>query len=473
MYRRFYTSLLLVSALILFVFAILAAYRETSPEWKVYRSEYRKLFIEKAPDEFMREQAESIDFRVQQVYLGRLNRIDRCTNCHLGVENPIMADVELPYRQHSGDLLDNHPVNEFGCTVCHNGQGRATNRKDAHGLERDTHWDYPILPAKYIQSSCAKCHDLAMLEQFGALSIVKGEKLFREKGCQGCHKLDGVGGVLGKPLDGIGSQPFAYFPMRHIEGEKTAYNWLKEHFDDPRAIVPESEMRIVGMTDEDAELLTTFVLTIRSTEIQKDYRRIREAPFRELDGESLYGMYCIACHTSGQHSIYDEIFRRTIPAIMNPAFLKVADDGQLKKFIEDGREDTPMTDWKADAAGLTDEEINRIVAFLSANRPEEEQDPFGLSIYEGDVQHGEQLYKVRCALCHGENGRGGEGVLGISLTNPVVQNADPEFLLLTVRDGRRGTPMIPFGTQGVKLSDQDIVDVVAYVRTFRIKKDLK
>ena len=129
MYRRFYTSLLLVSALILFVFAILAAYRETSPEWKVYRSEYRKLFIEKAPDEFMREQAESIDFRVQQVYLGRLNRIDRCTNCHLGVENPIMADVELPYRQHSGDLLDNHPVNEFGCTVCHNGQGRATNRK--------------------------------------------------------------------------------------------------------------------------------------------------------------------------------------------------------------------------------------------------------------------------------------------------------------------------------------------------------
>jgi mono/diheme cytochrome c family protein len=62
---------------------------------------------------------------------------------------------------------------------------------------------------------------------------------------------------------------------------------------------------------------------------------------------------------------------------------------------------------------------------------------------------------------------GGKNLLGISLVTPVVKEADPEFLLLTVRDGREGTPMIPFGSSGINLSDQDILDVVGYVRTIK------
>jgi mono/diheme cytochrome c family protein len=68
--------------------------------------------------------------------------------------------------------------------------------------------------------------------------------------------------------------------------------------------------------------------------------------------------------------------------------------------------------------------------------------------------------------------RGGEGYLGIDLTNPVIQSADPEFLAITIRDGRAGTTMVPFGSKGLKLSDQEIADVVAYLRTFaRMKHD--
>jgi len=468
MYRRFYSSLLLVSGIVLLIFAVLAAVREMSPEWKGYQKQYKRLFLEKAEGEFMRKKARAESIEIRQIYLGALDRIDRCTSCHLGVENPLMADARLPFGNHSGEYLENHPINEFGCTVCHYGQGRATNAREAHGIDHEAYWNYSITPLKYIESSCALCHDLEMLEDNGAVSVVKGERLFRKKGCKGCHKLDNVGGILGKPLDGIGSQPTAYFSMRHIKGERTSYAWFKEHFDDPRAVVPNSEMRVVGLQDEEADHLTTFILTLRSGEISKKYRRIKAALPKEMTGQDLYEMYCIACHTSGEFSIYDEIFGRTIPAIRNSAFLRVADDRQLKRFIEDGRAETPMTDWKEDAAGLTDDEISRIVEYLAQDRPDEVSTPFGFSIDDGDQVRGKDLYEVRCALCHGTDGRGGLGILGINLTSPVVKRADPEFLLLTVRDGRAGTPMVPFGEKGVNLSDSDILDVVAYVKSLPV-----
>ena len=131
-----------------------------------------------------------------------------------------------------------------------------------------------------------------------------------------------------------------------------------------------------------------------------------------------------------------------------------------------------MTAWKADAAGLTNEEIDKIVNYITMNRPEEKPGPFGFSGLETDVKHGMDLYKIRCAFCHSEGGKGGKGFLGINLRNPVVQQADPEFLAITVRDGREGTPMVPFGMKGLKLENQDIADIVAYVRTLS-KKNIK
>ncbi len=63
---------------------------------------------------------------------------------------------------------------------------------------------------------------------------------------------------------------------------------------------------------------------------------------------------------------------------------------------------------------------------------------------------------------HGYRGQGG---VGLNLRNPVVQEADPEFLALTARDGREGTPMAAFGKEGLGLRKQDIVDLIAYVKT--------
>ena len=467
-YRKFYSVLIFISGLLLFVFTLFVAYKELSPEWKNYQAEYKELLIKKAKDGAVKVIARSLDFKIPQIYLGSRKKVDRCTSCHMGVENPLMVNVPIVYKQHSGDYLEDHPADRFGCTICHNGQGRATSTKEAHGTGRDIYWDYPIIPFKYIQSSCAQCHDFEMLKQNGAEIVAEGEKLFRERGCKGCHKLNGVGGLLGKALDNIGSQPFAYFPMRYVKGERTVYSWHRQHFADPRNMVPESEMRAF-LNDEESDFLTTYILTLKS-EDQK-FICIRQSRKEVMDGESLYKMYCIACHTTGKYSVYDEIFKRTIPAVMNPAFLKTVDNKLLKKIIEEGRGQTPMTAWKADAAGLADGEINRIIKYITRNRPKEKPEPFQFSKFKGNIGQGEELFKVRCARCHGAEGEGGEDFLGISLKNPVVEKeADPEFIAITIRDGRKGTPMAAFGKNGVGLEDQTIVDIVTYVRALSSEK---
>ena len=471
MYKTFYTWMMLLSGAVLLIYSLFAGYESARPEWMGYQKEYKEQLIERTKDDKLREKAKTLKLEIQQIYLDSLERVDRCTNCHLGVENPLMAGAELPLKQHSGDYLEFHPVDRYGCTICHNGQGRATNKKEAHGVGHETHWDKPITPFDFIQSSCASCHDLEMLMSIGVDKIVRGERLFRDRGCKGCHKLDGVGGVLGDSLDGVGSQPAAHFPMKYIEGEKTLYTWLKEYFDDPRNIVLESEI-LANLSDEESDLLTTYVLSLKSDEAPREYRRIREA--RDLeetwnDGEALYKMYCVACHLTGKDSIYDEVFKRTIPAIMNPSFLKAADDRLLKMLISEGRAGTPMTSWKTSAAGIPDEGIDKIIEYVTRDRPAgEKPEAFEFARYNGDVEYGEELFRVRCVSCHGGKGEGG---VGLNLRNPLVQKEiDPAFLAVTVRDGREGTHMAAFGKEGVGLPDQNIVDLITYIRTLSSKE---
>ena len=106
-------------------------------------------------------------------------KVDRCTSCHLGIDNPDFADVPQPYTTHPNlDLYitsaSPHPMDNFGCTSCHAGRGRGTSFvssthtpntpedkerwKDEYDWEKMHHWLQPMLPTRYTQASCFKCH---------------------------------------------------------------------------------------------------------------------------------------------------------------------------------------------------------------------------------------------------------------------------------------------------------------------------
>jgi cytochrome c oxidase cbb3-type subunit 3 len=100
----------------------------------------------------------------------------------------------------------------------------------------------------------------------------------------------------------------------------------------------------------------------------------------------------------------------------------------------------------------------------------------------GNVAHGKQLFAQDCAVCHGDHGQGGKGT-GVTFSRPrdlpilapalnnagFLASATDTMIKHTLLEGRKGTPMNPF--KGKKVKDQDINDIVAYVRSF--EKDLK
>src|SRR5262245_42884766 len=151
--------------------------------------------------------------KIQQVVLEEFDRnnfnepvprVDRCTSCHAGINKAGFDDQPNPWKTHPRRevLLAKHPPEKFGCTPCHNGQGPAVNSPDqAHGnfvVEHDGHSmvenvefiEHPLNRGEKVESNCIRCHaGVQHLE--GADAIGRGELLFQELGCHGCHLTEG------------------------------------------------------------------------------------------------------------------------------------------------------------------------------------------------------------------------------------------------------------------------------------------
>ena len=84
----------------------------------------------------------------------------------------------------------------------------------------------------------------------------------------------------------------------------------------------------------------------------------------------------------------------------------------------------------------------------------------------GNPTRGLSLFLRNCAGCHGMNGRGG---IAPEIGNSVFQQAaTDDFIVRTIRNGRAATAMPGFQRpEAPALNDQDIADVLAYLRTLR------
>ncbi len=135
------------------------------------------------------------------------------------VKVTVVRGLPQPYSSHPRlDLfvgsLSPHTVAKFGCSVCHEGQGSATDfRWTSHtpntpeqqdewvrkyGWFNNHHWIYPMTPARFSESTCLKCHhnvsELELATQFDeppAPKLVAGYHLIRQYGCYGCHEING------------------------------------------------------------------------------------------------------------------------------------------------------------------------------------------------------------------------------------------------------------------------------------------
>lgn len=80
-------------------------------------------------------------------------------------------------------------------------------------------------------------------------AVQAGKRLYAELGCSGCHQIHGEGAAVGPDLSYV--------------GDKRDAQWLKQHFKDPRSLVPESFMPPYHLSEQELDELTAYMLSLR------------------------------------------------------------------------------------------------------------------------------------------------------------------------------------------------------------------
>lgn len=287
----------------------------------------------------------------------------------------------------------------------------------------------------------------------GAPRLMAAKALAHRLGCRGCHPIHGIGGQDGPDLSDSGRKPVGELDYSGVRGPHTLASWQREHLLEPGRVVPGSLMPNLDLTEDQAELLTLYVLSLRQRvipEAQVPRDRVRALHLGErdfpTDGESLFGVLCAACHGPRGEGRQFGAFEARFPAIGDPEFLALADDSFLRQTVFRGRPARRMPAWGEKTGGLRPAEIDNLVAHLRSLEPLAL--PFEeVSKQPVELEAGRALYARDCAPCHGQRGEG--SVLApphAAADNALTQDERQIHQRLT--EGKPGTAMGRFRGYG-------------------------
>jgi mono/diheme cytochrome c family protein len=391
---RLWLAFALTSLAMLAVLAV-SPVKDYFREYRRYQKEYRSLLLGQAGSLQEVRRAEAQEVGIRQIWIPEFgDRVDRCTTCHLGVEEAKLGKAPEPFRIHPRTPHTPGDFGRFGCVACHQGQGRATTLKEAHGSVRD--WDAPLIPVRYTEAACGRCHLGESVPEASLLSA--GRALMSRAGCYGCHK---VAGREGWKTEAPGLNGLA---------EKTHPAWLRAWLKSPRSLRPATWMPDFHLTDGEVEALTDFLWSqppLPGTDLGGEAEPSAGSAER---GKILFSeSRCISCHTvegRGNGSapelsgVGSKVSRRWLVAFLGDPEAFVPGT-KMPRYHFTGQDRLDLAEYLMQE--MTD---------ASAPTPGPALRPARKSIEEG-----EELYrKYGCAGCHAIQGRSDVPQAGPELT---------------------------------------------------------
>ena len=445
------------ASLLLLVTLAIAPTKDFFNEWRHYQRQYVK-FISGRPD------ADSLKRHfaggIQQTWLPELGVVDRCTTCHLAVSEKTLqgaAGLPEPFLTHPPA---GHNVKDWGCVVCHRGQGPATEVAEAHQATRA--WEQPLLPVKFIQASCGSCHQGELAE---APQLTRGRELLARLNCQGCHKLNHLDRPsLGPDLSSVG----------YKVSRAWIYKWLKE----PRTVLDkdgnttvngyesgdESRMPQYKLNDTELRALSAYlsVQKAKAIEAYKINPAIVRAWSKKPDlisqGEERFRqLMCTTCHPVAVTRAGET---KLIGGNVAPELTKVGskvNEEWLVSWLHNpsaylAHNEMPRYGW-------TDEELYKVSQYVMNKLTDSDlltNVPQLGAPNDEEIKNGKRIFLEKgCATCHSVQGVAPQKDFGPDLTAMGAKNtSDLEF-------GKSKAPHNLVSYIQVKLQDPTAVNAAA------------
>lgn len=364
--------------------------------------------------------------KIVQINVADANIVDRCESCHMGAREPVKI---TPASMTSGgkkpdeyaqafvshpdkELLGAHDPEKFGCSACHQGNGRATSSVEkAHGNYE--HWLWPLYPRQNAEAGCQTCHMADMVLASGRVGAVisEGKDLFRQRGCMGCHRYEGYDREP-EELASIQQQ------LKQMETDK------KENAKQSAYLMKQAD---TAATNEEANQMNQMAVALRVTNSQIDGR------IHQLDLQS--------------HNLMQDM--KKIGPNLKDARLKLNKNWipvWLKKPT-DFRPTTRMPNFR-----LTEHQIQAISAYVWQAAL---TDPLPKQA-AGNAAHGKDLFESRgCLACHsiGEGNQMQGGTFAANLSRE-GEKANFEYLVRWIHNARQRTrPYCPYEKKDIGPED--------------------
>jgi len=375
-----------VVSLILLLALAIAPAKEHFSQWHSYQRKYLALIHDRGDALSLRRRFVP---GIHQIWLPELGVVDRCTTCHLGLNEASLADVsQQPFRKHP---VVPHSLDGFGCVICHGGQGQATTIAEAYHSERAG--EEPILPTRYIESGCGQCHQNALP---GTPQLNLGRTILTRYGCVHCHAITRPDGSKVEATDHPPS-------LAHI-ADKTTREWIFSWLKDPQAYAAATTMPNYKLSDGDASDISAYLVSSSKPQAG-DSAAPSAKPAAAADpaaGPSLYGeSFCASCHA------VQNAAGNLVGGDLGPELTRIGNKAKpewLAAWLENPRvydSTTPMPNYR-----FTPQQNATLVAFLQAKSDSD----FGTGVHldaasPQQIAHGRKLIvELGCAACHEING---------------------------------------------------------------------